>query len=74
MRYYKHIENGYILSVGTGSGYTEIAAEEYDHIMAVIKDRPTPPIGMGYYLTTELEWELYERSIVKTLDKQEETV
>jgi hypothetical protein len=65
MRYYKHIENGYILSVGTGSGYTEITAEEYDHIMSVIKDRPTPPAGMGYHLTTELEWELYERPIIE---------
>ena len=65
MRYYKHIENGYILSVGTGSGYTEIIVEEYDRIMSVIKDRPTPPDGMGYYLNTELEWELYERPIVE---------
>jgi hypothetical protein len=65
MRYYKHIENGHILSVGTGSGYTEITAEEYDRIMIVIKNRPTPPDGMGYYLTTELEWELYERPIIE---------
>ncbi len=65
MRYYKHIENGYILSVGTGSGYTEITAEEYDRIMSVIKDRPMPPAGMGYHLTTELEWELYERPIIE---------
>ena len=65
MRYYKYIENGYIIALGTGSGYTEITTEEYDHIMTVIKDRPMPPTGYSYRLTTKLEWELYERPIIE---------
>ena len=61
MRYFKSIENGYILAVGTGSGNTEINAEEYTQIMAVIKSRPTPPEGKDYRLTESLEWEEFDR-------------
>lgn len=38
----------------------EISKEEYGRIKAIIDNRPTAPIGYGYRLTAELEWELYE--------------
>lgn len=38
----------------------EISKEEYDRIKAIIDNIPTAPIGYGYRLTAELEWELYE--------------
>lgn len=63
MRYFKSVENGYILAVGTGSGNMEITEEEYTQIMAVIKARPTPPEGKDYRLTEDLEWEEYDRPV-----------
>lgn len=65
MRYYKQVENGYIHAIGSGAGNTEITAEEYARIMAVIKSRPTPPDGKEYHLTEHLEWEEYDKSVVE---------
>ena len=39
---------------------TEISEGEYDHILGVIRNRPTAPEGFAYRLTKDLEWELYE--------------
>ena len=72
MRYYKQIESGYILAVGTGSGYTEITAEEYAQIMAVIESRPIPADGKDYRLTESLAWEEYDRPIVDDEEATEE--
>lgn len=41
----------------------EISKEEYGRIKAIIDNRPTAPIGYGYRLTAELEWELYEMPV-----------
>ena len=60
MRYYKYIENGYLLSIGTGSGSEEITAEEYENILTIIKSRPAAEVGYGYRLKTDLAWELVE--------------
>ena len=60
MRYYKQVENDYLLSIGTGSGHEEITAEEYENILAIIKSRPTAEAGYGYRLKTDLTWELRE--------------
>ena len=38
----------------------EITEAEYNHIKAIIDNRPTAPDGYGYRLTINLEWELYE--------------
>ena len=38
----------------------EITESEYNHIKAIIDNRPTAPVGFGYRLTDKLEWELYE--------------
>ena len=59
MRYYKSIENGYILAVGTGFGGEEITEAEYTEIMAVIQNRPHAE-GKGYKLRTDLTWEEYD--------------
>ena len=60
MRYYKQIENNYILSVGTGNGETEITQEEYRVILSVIADKPSDTDEVGYKLKTDLTWEEYQ--------------
>ena len=59
MRYYKQIDNGYILAIGTGNGGEEITEAEYDEIMTVIRNCPKRE-GYGYRLKTDLTWEEYE--------------
>lgn len=60
MRYYKLTESGYLLSIGTGPGGTEITESEYNNILSIIRSRPTPPAGYGYRLKADLTWEQYE--------------
>lgn len=60
MRYNKIIDNGYIISVGTGNGGTEITEQEYAEILATIRNKPTARDGYGYRLKTDLTWELAE--------------
>lgn len=64
MRYYKIIDNGYILGIGTGAGGTEITQEEYDVIMSAIQSKPSDTDTTGYRLTTALAWESYEKDPV----------
>ena len=59
-RYYKIVEDGYLVSFGTGLDGEEIDAEEYELIRTAIATKPTPPEGFDYRLTEELEWEQYE--------------
>ena len=59
-RYYKNVEDGYIVSIGIGEDGNEITAEEYADISTVITERPVPQDGYDYKLTENLEWELYE--------------
>ena len=61
MRYYKIINNGYIVSIGTGTGGTQISAAEYDKIMSVIHDKPATRDGYDYWLKIDLRWEEHER-------------
>ena len=60
MRYFKQIENGYLVAIGTGYGGTELTEEEYADLLAHIKARPTPESGYDYRLKEDLTWELYE--------------
>lgn len=60
MRYFKNIDNGYIVSISTNSGAIEITAEEYNTILDTIKSRPTAPEGFDYILKSNLTWELVE--------------
>ena len=59
MEYYKQTENGYIISIGTGAGDTEITEAEYNEIMSAIQNKPVRE-GYGYRLKTDLTWEEYE--------------
>lgn len=61
MRYYKIIDSSYIISVGTGTGGTEITESEYNDLLSIIHNRPTPQTGFDYKLKADtLEWELVE--------------
>lgn len=59
-KYFKLIEDNYIVLVGTGSGEVEISREEYELILTVIKNRPVAEAGFDYRLKTDLTWELCE--------------
>lgn len=61
MRYYKLIDNGYLISVGSGAGGNEITESEYSHLLDVIRAAPAAPDGYQYKLHSDtLEWELAE--------------
>ena len=38
----------------------EITEEKYNEIMAILKNRPSAPVGYSYRLTEDLQWKLYE--------------
>jgi len=59
--YYKHIEDGYITAISTGTGQVEITQEEYNDILSAIQSRPIPEAGFDYRLRTNLTWEQVER-------------
>ena len=61
MRYYKLIEDGYIIMIGTGGGGTEITEDEYNRIKAVIAAKPERTGTTDYRLKPDLTWEAYER-------------
>lgn len=64
MKYYKNIEGEFITSISTGNaGHTEITQEEYENILSIIRDRPTPEAGYTYKLRTDLTWELVEAPV-----------
>ena len=60
MRYYKNVDNGYILAIGTGNGGTEITEAEYNKIMSVIQTIPQSTETTDYRLKTNLTWESYD--------------
>lgn len=60
MRFYKLINNGYIASIGTGSGGTEITESEYNEIISVIQNKPEATETTDYMLKADLTWETYE--------------
>ena len=59
-RYYKNFDGGYISAIGTGVGGEEITKEEYENILSVIRNRPTPEAGYDYRLKTDITWEPVE--------------
>ena len=61
--YYKIIEGEYITAIGTGIGDVEITQEEYENILSIIRNRPTPEAGYTYKLRTDLTWELVEAPV-----------
>lgn len=64
MRYYKIIENGYLIAIGKGAGGIEITEEEYNSLLEHIRNKPEAEEGYGYRLKEDLTWELYELPIV----------
>ena len=64
MRYYKLIEDGYLIAIGTGVGGIKITEEEYNSLLTHIRNRPSAEEGYGYRLKEDLTWELYELPIV----------
>ena len=64
-KYFRVIEEDYIVLIGTGSGDDEISKEEYETILSVIHNRPTADPGYTYKLRTDLTWELWEVPVVE---------
>lgn len=60
MRYYKIVENGYLVAIGKGVGGIEITEEEYNSLLEHIRNCPTAEEGYGYRLKEDLTWEHYE--------------
>lgn len=69
MRYYKVIDNGYIVMVGTGNGGTETTGSEYNSIMCAVANRPTETETIGYRLRGDLSWESYEKELPDISDE-----
>ena len=61
MRYYKDIQNGFIVAIGTGGGGVEITETEYETILSVIRNKPARTETTDYHLREDLTWEEYER-------------
>lgn len=59
MAFYKIIEDGYIIGIGTGTGGTEITESEYAEIMSVIRNKPQATATTDYRLRDDLTWEEY---------------
>ncbi len=74
MRYYKQIENGYIISVGNGGAGEEITEDEYMAIMEAIADRPRDTETVGHKLRIDLTWEAYEMEPVGEPDPTPEEI
>ena len=72
--FYKYINENFIIGVGIGSGGEEITEEEYNKILAIIKNRPQAPEGYSYRLTTAMEWELCEVPKIEPTTDEEEII
>lgn len=70
MRYYKHIENGYILAIGTGGNGTEITETEYNEIMSVIQTKPARTETTDYHLRQDLTWDAFEVEPVNPAEEE----
>lgn len=60
MRYYKIIDNDYLVAVGNGSGGEEITEAEYSTLLEVIRNKPISENCYDYRLKTDLTWERCE--------------
>ena len=61
MRFYKDIQDGYIVAIGTGGSGVEITEAEYEFILAVIQNKPARTETTDYHLLENLTWQEYER-------------
>lgn len=70
MRYYKSINDEYLIAVGIGAGGEEINETEYNQLLGIIANRPTAQEGYDYKLHADtLEWELVEMPVVPVEDE-----
>lgn len=59
--FFKNAYNGFVESISTGCGQTEISDQEYNAILNIIRNAPAAPNGFVYKLRADtLEWELAE--------------
>lgn len=74
MKYYKTINDGYLVSVGVGTGGIEITETEYNDLLSIIHSRPTPSTGFEYKLKADiLTWELVELPPIEEDDEVTES-
>lgn len=77
MSFYKVVEDGYIIFIGTGACCgDEITCDEYNELLALIKKAPTSEDGYSHRLTVEKEWERFklpvnEASVTDELSAEE---
>lgn len=67
--YVKVIEDGYIVTIGTGIVGEEITEEEYTEILENITNKPKPESGKDYRLKIDLTWEEYDLPIPSEEDE-----
>ena len=62
MAYYKIIDGGYVLSIGTTDrqAENEITEEEYNAILSAIRTKPPATETTDYRLREDLTWEAYQ--------------
>lgn len=75
MRYYKLINDGYLVAVGTGAGGDEITKVDYNEMLEIIRNKPIAESGYDYRLRADtLEWELVEVPVIDEQPEEEATV
>ena len=65
VRHYKYVNDGYVIMVGVGAGFTEISAEEYQTIINAIRNKPADTEQIGYRLKVDLTYEPYELPVIE---------
>lgn len=71
-KYFKNIENEYIRSISTETGEVEISQEEYENLLAVIRNHPDSESGYIFKLRTDLTWERVEAPPIEDEEATEE--
>lgn len=59
MKFYKVIEDGYIVAIGVNIGGVEIEKSEYERLLNIIQNKPVVSEDFDYRLDTDLKWEKY---------------
>jgi hypothetical protein len=67
--YYKQVIDDRITAVGEHGYEIGISKAEYDAILAVMLNPPTPPEGKGYRLKADLSWEEYDLPVIDPDDE-----
>lgn len=60
MRFYKIIQNGFLECVGQGLDGEEITEQEYNDLLAIIRNKPADPEGYIYRINEANEYVLVE--------------